>query len=597
MAFDYPLTPVEGRMPSIDSRNEPTIRVIDGRNYLFDSKGPKSGFGSWQLDALPIGGPRDAQTVQPGDSYFLCTDEAILLRRWTTPLAWQACYYFSAPLSTANRGRWTGKYFAGKYCLNHPGRGFFTAQQNAVANSIVMTKQTDEVIPGLVTDAQAIAIARGRLILVTPTLIQWSASGNLTTMVPAEFGAGFQSISDYSPGTGIGVTSFRDGFIAWTTEGGVAAEYRDNAAVWEFYALRHDEAPLNSRCILTLSTGQQIILTRRGLFVVSGASQIQPWGPEFGEFLRKHMNDNNAHLDYWRLEYDSIHQIVYVLESVNGESYTRAWAWQITTDKWGEYNEQFEGLGMFGPNHYGAIKRDGMIEVFDSSLRGRQGVPAAEDGLDLRKPRIEKHLPSPSSSVVSNNSSVFDEVVSDYVMPTPRACAWFQPTMLTPAPPTWNPLDSFIEIGYFRVPSQLPTSEQQFEIQALTLSHPRSAPPDAEHWSASWQPEFTIPTEDWAVSAEDDEDWNDEGEAEDWDGIGTSLQVNPYEIEIHGSIDGITVDTIYPELSKFAVEGARYTGLSTGVLHSVRISALQQYATYHLSYARATIEPKGNDAP
>ncbi|MCA9916182.1 MAG: hypothetical protein KC496_22655, partial [Anaerolineae bacterium] len=301
-------------------------------------------------------------------------------------------------------------------------------------------------------------------------------------------------------------------------------------------------------------------------------------------------------IDHWRLEYDPVHQTIYVMESNNGITYNRAFCWRITVNEWGEFSERHVGLGQFGEFEFGYIDRDGYQHVFEPGWRGREITPTPDLDYDLRVPLIQKTLPEPSTSCVSNSSGIALDVDDD--MPNPPYMHWFVHTNMVRTTPVFTDLDSFIEFGYLVIPAQVPTARQQYEIQDLIIAHPRSAPEDALAPYAVWNPDFDVAAEDWLSSTDADEDWNTSTEPdEDWNSDYASLQANPFVMRIRSSPDGITFDQETPELARFALEGSRYTCLTAGRFHTIRVLAQEVGAMYHVTYMHATIEPKGEETP
>jgi hypothetical protein len=89
----------QGLTPSVDARKSEKLFALGGRNYVFDSFGPRSVFGNRFLTPYPLGAPESTQGIrlrlQTGDHVFVFTSDSFL--SGLSLLAAGASYIISRP--------------------------------------------------------------------------------------------------------------------------------------------------------------------------------------------------------------------------------------------------------------------------------------------------------------------------------------------------------------------------------------------------------------------------------------------------------------------------------------------------------------------
>lgn len=618
----FTIPEIKGLMPSIEARLSPESHVIAGRNFTWDSLGPKSGFGAVYLTPFPLENPKDVQAIEIQNRTFVFTQDAILSWRTERPYGWELLYQFTTRLPVNERLPWQMIYLDGDIYVTHPSRGLFVAPFVTGQNKFWFNPVTANDIPGLPSRIKGLIKVRGRAIIVTDELIQWSEVGDMSDLTPGLAGAGFQRIDGIVAGTYRALTSWQNGFIVWTTKGAVIAEWIGGDDVWRFDPLASQERPLNAWCTLELSTGIVAMLTEHGLFYAPDSPQ--PWTPEFNEFFREYVKDRPQSDYFFRLDYDTASESVFVSESHTGQVYQRSFVLKPTLDKWGTFDVETHGFGQWTAEDFGYVTQEGFIYKFDDVFF-RETEPAIEDGLDRYHPRIQKQLAVPSSSLVIRNLTYDPTNLEEIV--NVNLPAWYKPRSFVPAVPAKGTLDSFIEVGYLRSPELGMAADAYAEFYEITVFTPPTQPTHPEDFTTEWRADFFYPeiedwdyggdlipediVEDWAVESGVDDwgsgsvsgfedwnamsnydsvidpsvpivDWNQPAPAESFGGNSGDQPALPYKLSIHASQDGITVESYAPELAKFNVSAQSYATFTSGTLHYLRFAATDIGEYYHV---------------
>lgn len=618
----FPVPQIQTLMRSIDARLSADTHIIDGRNFTWDSTGPKSGFGATMLTPFGIERPRDMQAVVIQDQSIVFTQDAVLCWRTEAPFVWEVLYTFPTPLNVNSRFPWQCVFLNGKVWICHPDRGLFCADYVAGQNKFWFEPRTQFDIPGLPARIKGMLVVRGRPIIVDDYTIYWGAVGDLTDLTPELAGAGFQVINGIVAGTFMALTSWQNGFIVWTTEGAVIAEFIDGDEVWRFDPLRSQERPLSPWTTIELSTGMSAMLTNHGLFYAPDAPQ--PWTPEFNEFFREYVKNRPASQYFFRVDYDRADETVFISESENGVTFQRAFVLKPSIDKWGLFNVETHGLGQWTAEEFGYTRLDGKIFKFDDSLF-IEAEPNPVRGLDRHHPRLQKQMAIPSSTLVSR-ALTYDPTDLGAIGDVARA-AWFADSEFNPSPPERGPMDSWVHIGYLRSNDLNMAADAYAEFQEITIHGIPTQPTIEPGFETVYRDEFFYPEiEDWnyvgdvipsdiirdrmVLSGGTDwnsgesqtyEDWNamvnyttvidSSVPIEDWNlgGLPVAYGSNSgdypaldYRLSIHASQDGITVDDYLPTLAKFGTATQEYSTITSGSLHYLRVEATLLNQWYHI---------------
>lgn len=620
----FPVQSIESYMPSVEARMSPDTRILAGKNFTWDSRGPKSGFGALQLTPFPLERPRDVQSIRVEGRSLTFTQDAILSWRDQNPQDWELLHMFATEIHPSTRYPWQAIFLSGYLYLAHPLRGFFEAEAFTGVSKLWLVPRIPGVspgIPGLPTGIKGMLNVRGMAILVNDTHITWSSVGNLNDLTPTLGGAGFQRIDGIVAGSYLSLTSYQNGFIVWTTKGAIIAEYIGGNEVWRFDPLISTERPLNAWSVVELSSGASAMLTTHGMFTAPNSPQA--WTPDFNEFFREYVQQQPQKGFFFRVEYDFDTETVYVLESEGGPTFNRAFVLKPTLNKWGIFNVDSYGMGQLNNDDFGYVRHDGIPYIF-RDVFFREETPLPEAGLDRHKPRIQKQMIIPSSTAVSRaltwpNSA--PEEIQNVSSPD-----WYAKEHFTPSAPYQQGMDSFIHVGYLRNNAMNMAADAYAEFNEISIHTVNMQPTVPVDFTTQWYEAFFYPdgedwnytgtlvpedvAEDWmSLDGEDDwlsaqgqedwlyessytltvdptpvdEDWNVEGTDEDFGGNAADFPLINFQISIHASQDGITVDDYVPTLAKFSVGTKEFATMTSGSLHYLRFEASEPrewYAIY-----------------
>lgn len=624
---------IESKPLSVDARNFDKTSIIDGKNYLFDSMGPKSGFSTRQLTPFAFPDATDIQGLRLQNGTFVFTPDSILQWRKNVPYAWDVVHDFKTKIPVQQRDPWSGIYFAGDYFFSHRYRGFLKGSTSQSSGKLQFLPQTTATIPGLIAGIRGMAVVQGRAIIVNDSTIQWSAPLSLDSLAIGLGGAGFQLINEFVAGTYLALTTFESGFVVWTTEGAVAAEHIGGDAVWRWFPLTTEEKPIGNWTTLRLSNGKTVFLGIHGLMVLNAAAEPTPWTQDFNEFFREYCRDRQINLHQWRLEYDVDREYIYLMESANGVDYWRTHVIAPTLNKWGELSDKIHGVLPLTEELFGYVDQLRIPQYFINA-HDREIEPPNELGLNRLFPRVQKNLLIPSSSAVCNAIAWNPE----YTFPIPDLVSggWFEPGVELKSAAVTGPMDSWIEIGYIRPAEYNAPADANFEIQELIIGSIPSAAPVEESWITEWKPNyFYDPVEDWDddiilipgdftddlmigdsildlnaasgdsdldfnvanyptfIDSSDHEDWNNTAISEDWMSPISGLPIIDYDLSIQGSGDGITFDLFTPVIARFNTAALTYSVETSGNFHRIRFDAVQQGHYFHVKYAEVNVEYGG----
>lgn len=358
---------IRGLTPAIDLRRAEGLFAVDGRNYYFDSHGPKSGFGNRLLSSTVIPTPNHYQGVRiktrDGDRTFHFHETEIL--EWNeAENEYDIVYAFA---STAGEPyRWTHGYLNGHIYFCHPSTGVLDL--NIDTNVCAPLAG-----PGVPAQAIGICVDNGRLAVFDIDFLYWSRQSNGANFEPALGQAGFQKINERVSGSPIMISSYGEGILTWTTGGVMRSEFTGDAEVYRHRAINTELRPINSFCTIKMEDDTVVILDERGLFKSRGGSP-EPLTVLFNEFLIKYLQKYNLREGLnVRLEWDELQKLMFVSVSTSFASpiYERAFVLYVPIDRWGTFDEDHYGIfpvkittGQRADDYYGFLGSDSRARIW-----------------------------------------------------------------------------------------------------------------------------------------------------------------------------------------------------------------------------------------
>lgn len=407
---------LKGIQPASDIRQTQDHYVMDGRNFYFDSKGPKSGFGTKLVDGLYAidneGGA--TQSLEAGERVLIMTERGawtIRGRRWShIPVTYRQAIDFTQFPDLPNRKQyaWTSAYLAGTTWVAHPRYGYYKVQ------SRILRKVDQSMVLGLPDGIIACCENNGRIAILSRNFFSWSAPGKAARFIPELGGAGQQALKEKVSGKPIAMTSLSNGVLIWTKTECLFCEFVGGNTVYRFINIAIDQIPLNARCVTRFTEASHFILTRQGVHTVRQASAPEPLTPGFNEFFREWIK-NHAYMTCG-IQYIKELDQLFVMCADHTNHYVTTFVLNIALDRWGVFNER----------HQGVIR----LQSYDKQLEyGTYGFV--------------------------DEKGVAHRFVRDYSRET--------------APGVYEGLDSFIDFGYFKPQELQREADALLEMQELTI--------------------------------------------------------------------------------------------------------------------------------
>lgn len=578
---------IKGLTPSVEPTRSDELFALTGKNYIFDTRGPKSVFGNRLLLPQKLGRPEHSQglrlKLRGGDRCFTFTSDSIL--EWDENQGGWAVIYVT-PYTGNAPNRWSWGYLNGFVYFCHPRTGVLVYD----VDTGVCQPHT-EVGIGTPEEALSIVINNGFLIVVTPILYAWSAPSNGLDFTPTLGGAGFQVISDRVAGFPIMVTSYTRGCLTWTTGGVMRSEFTGDQAVFRHRALQTEYRPVNSFCTCKIDDDTVIILDERGLFQSKGEAPT-PLTPVFNEFLQAYLQDNDLNLGTnVRMEWDELQRRMYISTSLTEANplYENCFVLYPNLDKWGQFNESHYGIMPLlikdserADDFYGFVDADGRVRYWQDtgSREIRPEVSTAKQGGNLYYPPIQKpfsYIEGDSGTVLA--ASGVANTFNDAEVSGPADFYLWDGDSATPMAPERTGLDARIVFGLLRVLGQQ-SSDQMGEVTGLLV---RSLSEDNAHVGTG----FNI---DAPGDASMDLNQLDPAVAERF----VDENYVNHKLRIVGTIDGVSVFTQQePSLIGFAKSVRYYSCSVIGLWHMMELRAEEVGESFHPVTFELTAIPAG----
>lgn len=561
---------IKGFSPAVEPTRSQELFVLNGRNYIFDTKGPKSIFGNRLLLPQKLGQPAFVQGVRlrlrSGDRAFTITSDAIL--EWSESKGgWSPI--FVIPNTANSPYRWTFAYINRKMYFCHPRTGILVYD---VDSEFTVPHEG----PGVATDAISIAECNGRLTSVSPTLFQWSSPSDGMDFEPRLGGGGFQLIAARVPGEPIMVTSYTRGCLTWTTGGVMRSEFTGEAEVFRHRSLNTEYRPINSFCTSRVDDDTVVILDERGLFQSRGEA-LQPYSPLFNEFLAAYIQKNDLRVgNNVRLEWDELQRFMFVSVSLSeiDPLYEEAFVLYPNLDKWGQFNERHYGILPIkitnsdrADDYYGFVDSDGFLRYWLSTGSREDSDFSGRVTANLYYPPVQKpvgYQEDEPGRILSASGvlNTFNDIL------TLQPASFYPRDGFAPLPPILTGLDSSVQIGLLRLQDG-DSNERLSEVINILIRSVQSGEADQLTLDYTLVPD--------GVS---DEDWEIVAEGEDY-GFDVLNYVN-HGIRLIGTVDGKTEFQVkVPDLVKFNKAARYYACNCVGIWHILEITAIEIGESFH----------------
>lgn len=563
--------------PAVDARRSDKLFALTGKNFVFDSFGPRSVFGNRFLTPYPIGGPENVEgmrlRLRSGDHVFTFTSHGIW--EWSESLGgWRCIYFFNTPLQE-HAYRWTGDYLSGIMYFCHPAVGILAYD---VESNICLPLES----PGVPDQPIALCQCNGRIIVIDESAYSWSAPGDGTDWEPTLGGAGFQEINARVSGYPIMVSSYGRGTLTWTTGGVMRSEFTADASVFRHRALVTEYRPVNSYSTFRLDNDTIGFLDERGFFQTQGETP-QPLTPTFNEFLIDYLQRNNLKVGTnCRVEFDDLTRRLYLSVSLSyvNPIFEKAFVLYFPLDKWGTFDEPHYGIlpllikdSTRADDYFGFVDSDGRLRYWHGGAT-REILPVNLQ-LNSRYPLIQK----PAVQELSGDSILLSsqmEINSFDTSAYSQRAGYYGVAGLSPATANVTGLDSSVALGFLRARGD-ESYDRLTEISAIYIGSVQANP-------------YATPIFDYNLVPDgvSDEDFNAETGGEDF-GIEDVSYAN-HGIRIIPTLDGRSAwdDPVIPNMFMFDRASRQYACSVVGLFNILELSATEPGEAYHVRALEVT---------
>lgn len=568
--------------PAVDARRSEKLFALAGKNFVFDSFGPRSVFGNRFLTPYPLGGPQQVEgmrlRLRTGDRVFVFTTDSIL--EWSEEAGgWRVIYFFTIDLSQ-HTYRWTGDYLNGIMFFCHPAVGILAYE---IEQDICLPLEG----PGVPSEPIALCECNGRITVIDEKLFSWSAPGDGTQWEPQLGGAGFQEINARVSGYPLMVNSYGRGTLTWTTGGVMRSEFTADAGVFRHRALVTEYRPVNPYSTFRLDNDTIGFLDERGFFSSQGETP-QPLTPLFNEFLIDYLQRNNLKVGTnVRVEFDNLTRRLYLSVSLSYDSpvYERAFVLYQPLDKWGTFDEPHYGIlpllvkgSTRADDYFGFVDTDARVRYWHGGAT-REVLPF-DTHLNSRYPLIQKPAVqelSGDSVILSSQMEINSFETSAY---TQRA-GYYGSGGLSPATSNVTGLDSYVSLGYIRGKGD-DSYDRLVEINQIYVGSIEANPNPATVLDYNLVPD--------GVS---DEDYNVATGGEDF-GI-EDVSYSNHGLRVIPTLDGRSIwgEAAIPELITFSRASREYSCTAVGLFNILEFSAVSPGEAYHLRALEITAVDAG----
>lgn len=343
----------QGLLPAIVGRNINQHYTVAGKNFLFDAKGPKSGFGNTISSYDIINDYKHTENFEVDGQRMVFTDSVVLGHDRTTKQYYPlydmgASYTATAP--------WTMAFVGNVYYFLKDGMTSYITYTPATG-----IWDTPAAPSGFPSGPKALARVIGRLVCLGDTLVSWSALDDGTDFVPSlTTGAGAQATSMIS-GTTYMVKEISAGMLVFTSQGSMLGEFTGGPAVFAWRPLSTTHKILNPFCVITLSDDKEVVfLDNNGFFSTENPDKPAPWQPIMSEYLKETLFPSLAtvdDIDAVKLFYNEERELLFVSIKESGTAadlYDYAWCWAKTPDKWSLFNQSHYSFGCYSWSYDGS---------------------------------------------------------------------------------------------------------------------------------------------------------------------------------------------------------------------------------------------------
>ena len=328
-------TNFKGLLPAFDPRQVERPYVVEGRNFLPQTSGPRSYWGSKLLDTDLVSTLANAPhlgSFKFEDTVFYFDPTGVF--KYVDPTGYVSQFTITGWNSSGDPAAWSYAFVGNKHYIYNPNLG----QQIIQFDPLGPTWSFYTNVTHFISNIQAITQSLGRLVILGQDSYQWSAQDDATDLDPAgATGAGSQGLSLIG-GDGIFIDEYKEGVLVYTTAGVIQAiDIGDATLVFRHDIFSHEVKLVNSFSHVSIDDEEQVVVTARGLYKTSGESFV-PYRVPFNQYLVEYFFKIFGTLT--KLHYCPIEKSIFFSAKTfkSADTYDKCFVLTETLEEWGSFN-------------------------------------------------------------------------------------------------------------------------------------------------------------------------------------------------------------------------------------------------------------------
>lgn len=440
---------IRGIIPSLarsQADQSPNIRVISGQNFDFTLSGPRSAFGTCLVSNAPYRtGSKTPKLFTVGNTSFLFDDNRVVqLNHNAVEICYEFQSLFNCPLPSCRS--WSMAYVGDTYYFSRPDVGIiqfdqFTGEWSQWTLEDFKASQLHGPIFG-------ISQSLNRLIILGKDTVSWSDIDAGKKLTPNIYSAaGFQSLSLIGYGEPLAVYGSDNGFFTFTTNGVMHSRPTDQSNPFNHSVVSTTKTAYNAESITQIDDDSVAYLTKTGIYLIgklpNNQFQDQKLEQIMGDYWTNYIlpclpTDCQPTAALFYLPDED--KLFLSIKETKSKSYQLSFVYNFAYEQWSTFNHEHQTIGnvqLGRPTNTtiatGYIDNSGFVHEFNHHQNFRE------------EPITRNHLP----------------------------------------------LDSFVELSQFRLPSNFIDSQQNInQVQIITYLPPKfgnlvACAPEVQNFSLS----------------------------------------------------------------------------------------------------------------
>lgn len=351
---------IGGIIPSFGRTQGNEPRVITGKNFDFTASGPRSAFGSCLVTDAPIPASTSfPQTFQVLNTTYLFDQNTV-----SKLCPYQVCFQFETNKFCASDRcyKWSRAYVGDTYYFSRPDIGII--QYDTFTNEWYQWTSEDFQAVNLHPPIYGVAESLNRLIVLGSDTVSWSEIDQGKKLCANIYSAaGFQSLSLIQFGTPLGVYGSNAGFFTFTSNGIMFSRPTDQNNPFNHSVLQSDNVPLNSFAITEVGSGSVAMLTKSGIYTLGRHSNNQFQNEKLEQLMGDYWNTsilpclNNCQPNSALFYLPDEDKLFLSIATTDDTAFDVAFVYNYRYEEWSMFNHRHRFIGQMhlGRNEHSRI--------------------------------------------------------------------------------------------------------------------------------------------------------------------------------------------------------------------------------------------------